>query len=91
MIEHCVHVGRRISVAISTYRSTGSWPKPGEKDISRSLADLGQAIVYLIALGFLMIIIGRAAGYVVLLGSWVVWFAKPFGWAFGLIAKALVP
>lgn len=91
MIEHCVLVGRHISVAFSTYRSTGSWPKPGEKDLGRSLADLGQAIVYLIALGFLMIILGRAAGYVVFLGSWVVWFAKPFGWAFGLIAKALVP
>lgn len=91
MIEHCVLVGRRISVAFSTYRSTGSWSKPGEKDLGRSLADLGQAIVYLIALGFMMIIVGRAAGYVVLLGSWVVWVAKPFGWAFGLIAKALVP
>lgn len=91
MLEHCAHVSRHISFAFSTYRSTGSWPKSGNGDLCGSLTDIAQAIVYLISLGFMMIIIGRAAGYVVIVGSWVVWMAKPFGWAFGLVARALVP
>lgn len=91
MIEHCIHTTRRISLAFSTYRATGSWPKPNDKDLGRWLTEVGQAVVYLVALGFMMIIIGRAAGYVVVVGCWVVWLAKPFGWAFGLMARALVP
>lgn len=91
MVEHCIHVARRISLAFSVYRATGAWPKVGERDLGRSLTDVGQAVVYLVVLGFVMIIVGRAAGYVVLVGSWVVWVAKPFGWAFGLMARALVP
>ena len=91
MIEHCIHVSRRISLALSTYRATGSWPKPSDKDLGRWLTEVGQAVVYLVALGFTIVIVGRAAGYVVVVGSWVVWLAKPFGWAFGLVARALVP
>lgn len=91
MLEHCAHVSRHISYALSTYRSTGSWSKSGNEDLRHSLTDIAQAIVYLFALGFMMLIIGRAAGYVVIVGSWVVWLAKPFGWAFGLVAKALLP
>ena len=91
MLEHCAHVTRHISLAFSTYRSTGSWPKSGNGDLCDSLTDIAQAAVYLISLGFMMIIIGRAAGYVVIVGSWVVWMAKPFGWALGLVARALVP
>lgn len=91
MVEHCIHVSRCALLAIAVYRSTGTWPKAGQFDLGRSLTDLGQALVYLVALGFVMIIIGRAAGYIVLVGSWVVWFAKPFGWTFGLLARALAP
>lgn len=91
MVEHCIHVSRCALLAIAVYRTTGTWPKAGQFDLGRSLTDLGQALVYLVALGFVMIIIGRAAGYIVLVGSWVVWFAKPFGWTFGLLARALAP
>lgn len=91
MIEHCIHVTRRISLAFSTYWATGSWPEPNDKDLGRWLTEVGQAVVYLVALGFMMIIVGMAAGYVVVVGCWVVWLAKPLGWAFGLMAWALVP
>lgn len=91
MLEHCAHVSRHVSLAFSTYRSTGSWPRSGNGDLCDFLTDIVQAAVYLISLGFMMIIIGRAAGYVVIVGSWVVWMAKPFGWALGLVARALVP
>lgn len=91
MVEHCIQVSRRISFSLSVYRDTGTWPMIGEGDLGRSLTDVGQAVVYLVVLGFVMIIVGRAAGYVVFVGGWVVWVAKPFGWAFGLLARALVP
>ena len=91
MLEHCAHVSRHVSLAFSTYRSTGSWPKAGNGDFCGSFTDIAQAVVYLISLGFLMIIIGRAAGYIVIVGRWVVGMAKPFGWEFGWVARALVP
>lgn len=91
MLEHCANVSRHVSLAFLTYRSTGSWPKSGNGDLCDSFTDIAQAAVYLVSLGFMIIIIGRAAGYVVIVGSWVVWMAKPFGWALGLLAKALVP
>lgn len=91
MVEHCIHVSRSALLAVSEYRTTGTWPKNSQFDLRQTLTDLGQALVYLVALGFVMIIIGRAAGYIVIIGSWVVWFAKPFGWTFGLLARALAP
>ena len=91
MVEHCIHVSQSALLAISVYRSTGAWPKSGQLDLGQTLTDLGQALVYLVALGFVMIILGRAAGYIVVIGSWVVWVAKPFGWTFGLLARALAP
>ncbi|KAF7595889.1 hypothetical protein BBP40_004382 [Aspergillus hancockii] len=67
MVEHCLDVFRNLLNAYSIYNTTGDWPKPSEKDISRFATDLCQAMVYLVALGFVMMLVGRAVGYVVLI------------------------
>ncbi|KAF9893821.1 hypothetical protein FE257_009991 [Aspergillus nanangensis] len=90
MMGHCLNVFKDILYAFSVYNSTGSWPQNNERDLFRSMADIGQAVVYLVALGFMMMIVGRAAGYVVLIGTWIVWFTKPFGWVLGALAKVLL-
>ncbi|KAI3077245.1 hypothetical protein CBS147343_4075 [Aspergillus niger] len=90
MIEHCLHVLKDLLGILALYNTTGSWPKPTREDFARSLIDLCKAMVYLIALGFVMMVIGRAAGYVVLVGSWIVWFARPFAWLLGALGRALL-
>lgn len=90
MAEHCFHVARRVLNAIVIYKRTGSWPKSNNEEIALLMRDMGQACIYFFVLGFVIMIIGRAAGYIVLFGSWVVWFAKPFGWVFGKVGKILL-
>jgi len=91
MVRHCYHVSSRVYCAVSKYRATGTWPKPkSDQAISRFLMELLQAIVYLFILGFGFVVVGRAATYVVLVGSWIVWFARPFAWAFQCVGRALV-
>ncbi|KAJ5758707.1 hypothetical protein N7520_005863 [Penicillium odoratum] len=91
MTRHCYHVFSTIYSTISVYQNTGSWPKPkNDQAISRFLVELVQAIVYLFILGFGALIAARAAGYMVLVGTWVVWFARPFAWAFQCVTRALI-
>ncbi|RHZ64038.1 hypothetical protein CDV55_103804 [Aspergillus turcosus] len=89
MLEHCLQVLRTWLTVFSVYNATGVWPRPAEGDLARSVTDLCQAIAYLVVLCFMMMVVERAAGYIVLVGSWVVWFAKPFGWFFVTIGRAL--
>ncbi|PYI33197.1 hypothetical protein BP00DRAFT_339885 [Aspergillus indologenus CBS 114.80] len=89
MIEHCLLVLKNFLAFLSLYNSTGAWPKLSRKDLVRSLIDHCQAALYIVTLGFCMMIIGRAAGYVVLVSTWVIWFAKPFAWFFGALGRAL--
>jgi hypothetical protein len=90
MARHCYRVFMCIFHAVSRYQSTGSWPKPrNDQAISKFLVELLQAIVYLFVLGFGAVVIGRVAGYVVLVGSWVVWFARPFAWTVQSVGRAL--
>lgn len=91
MVGHCLYVLRNFLTACSVYNSTGSWPRSKDKDLARSLTELGQAVIYLVALGFIMMVVGRAAGYIVLIGSWIVWVTKPFGWVLGTLGRALLP
>ncbi|KAJ5651233.1 uncharacterized protein N7484_004956 [Penicillium longicatenatum] len=91
MTRHCYHVFSTICSTISVYQNTGSWPKAkNDQAISRFLVEFLQAIVYLFILGFGALIAGRAAGYVVLVGTWIVWFARPFSWAFQCVTHALI-
>ncbi|OJJ76430.1 hypothetical protein ASPBRDRAFT_192571 [Aspergillus brasiliensis CBS 101740] len=90
MIEHCLHVLKDLLGILALYNTTGSWPKPSREEFARSLIDLCKAMVYLITLGFVMMVIGRAAGYMVLVGSWIVWFARPFAWLLGALGRALL-
>ncbi|KAA8650637.1 hypothetical protein EYZ11_002822 [Aspergillus tanneri] len=90
MAGHCLYVLWNVLTACYVYNTTGSWPRPNEKDLARSLTELGQAVIYLVALGFIMMVVGRAAGYIVLVGSWVVWVTKPFGWILGALGRALL-
>ncbi|PYH45134.1 putative NTP binding protein [Aspergillus saccharolyticus JOP 1030-1] len=89
MIEHCLLVLKNFLAFLSLYNSTGAWPKPSKKDLVRSLIDYCLAALYVVTLGFFMMIIGRAAGYVVLVSTWVIWFAKPFAWFFGALGRSL--
>lgn len=89
MAGHCFHVAKRVLNGIVVYKRTGSWPKSNNEEIALLMRDMGQAGVYFFVLGFVIMILGRAAGYMVFLGSWVVWVAKPFGWLFGKVGKAL--
>lgn len=84
--ENCGHILGCTWRAFWVYKTTGSWPKPRDKVFSRSVGSVGQGIVNIVALGFFIIVLGRVAWYVVLVGSWVVWFAKPFAWAFSVFS-----
>ncbi|KAJ6088799.1 hypothetical protein N7486_010060 [Penicillium sp. IBT 16267x] len=91
MTRHCYHVFSTICSTISVYQNTGSWPKAkNDQAISRFLVEFLQATVYLFILGFGALIAGRAAGYVVLIGTWIIWFARPFAWAFQCVTHALI-
>lgn len=89
-VESCFYIIQTLWTAFSIYKATGSWPKPKDKDIGRFLAAGGQALVNLVALGFFMMVIGRLAWYVVLVGSWIVWFAKPFGLIFSIVGRMML-
>ncbi|CAI7597034.1 unnamed protein product [Penicillium bialowiezense] len=91
MTEHCYYVFSCIYTATCDYQATGVWPKArNDKAISRFMVELLQAVVYLFILGFAAMLIGRVAGYVVLVSSWIVWFARPFAWVFQCVGRALI-
>ncbi|KAJ5372833.1 hypothetical protein N7517_004839 [Penicillium concentricum] len=91
MTGHCWRVSKCIYTVVSRYQATGAWPKPrNDQAISRFMVELLQAIVYLLILGSAAILIGRTAGYVVLVTSWIIWFARPFAWAFQCVGRALI-
>lgn len=91
MTQHCYRVFSKVYRAISRYQATGTWPKAkNDQAVSRFLVELLQAIVYLFILGFGVMIVGRTAAYVVLVGSWIVWFARPFAWVFQFVGRALI-
>ncbi|KAJ5753609.1 uncharacterized protein N7511_007762 [Penicillium nucicola] len=91
MARHCYRVFKCIYAAFSRYQATGAWPKArNDQAISRFMLELLQAIVYLFILGFAAMVVGRAASYVVLVSSWIVWFARPFAWVFQCVGRALI-
>ncbi|OGE53518.1 hypothetical protein PENARI_c007G10703 [Penicillium arizonense] len=91
MTRHCYRVFKCIYAALSRYQATGSWPKArNDQAISRFMLELLQAVVYLFILGFAAMLVGRAASYVVLVSTWIVWFARPFAWAFQCVGRALI-
>ncbi|KAL4871788.1 hypothetical protein BDV12DRAFT_11938 [Aspergillus spectabilis] len=89
MLEHCLRVLRKGLAILSTYNSTGVWPEANDKNLAWTLTEFGQALVYLIVLGFVAMIIARAVGVVVLVGTWIVWLARPFAIAFRTVARVL--
>ncbi|KAJ5702778.1 hypothetical protein N7488_010326 [Penicillium malachiteum] len=91
MIRHCYHVFSTIYQTVTVYQTTGTWPKAtNDQAISRFLVELLQAAVYLVILGFGGLVLGRTASYVLLVGSWILWFAKPFAWVFQSLTRALI-
>ncbi|KAL4875317.1 hypothetical protein BJY04DRAFT_232772 [Aspergillus karnatakaensis] len=87
MLEHCLHVLRKGLAVLSTYNKTGSWPK--DKDLSWSLSEFAQALVYILVLGFVAILFARAVGVVILLGTWIMWLGRPFAVAFRTVTRVL--
>lgn len=91
MTRHCYRVFSKVYRAVSRYQATGTWPKAkNDQAIRRFLVELLQAIVYMFILGFGVMVVGRTASYVVLVGSWIVWFARPFAWLFQCVGRALI-
>ncbi|KAJ5728723.1 uncharacterized protein N7483_003231 [Penicillium malachiteum] len=91
MVRHCYHVFSTIYQTVTVYQNTGTWPKArNDQAISRFLVELLQAAVYLIILGFGCLVLSRAAGYILLVGSWILWFAKPFAWGIQSLTRALI-
>lgn len=91
MTSHCWRVSCCIYAVASHYQATGAWPKPrNDQAVSRFMVELLQAIVYLLILGFSAMLITRTVSYIVLVSSWVVWFARPFAWVFQCVGRALI-
>ena len=91
MTTHCYQVFTTIYQTVAVYQATGTWPKAkSDQAISRFLVEFFQALVYLVILGFGGLILGRAAGYILLIGSWALWFAKPFAWVCQGVTRALL-
>lgn len=88
--ENCCQLLRRMFIAFSIYKTTGSWPKPKDNDVGRFLAGVVLGLANFVALAFFVMVVGRLAWYVVLIGSWVVWFAKPFGWIFSIVGRLVL-
>ena len=89
MLEHCLHVLRNGLAVISAYNATGAWPKTNDKDLTLLFTDLGQAVIYLVVLGFVAIVVARAVGFVILIGTWIMWFARPFALTFRTVLRVL--
>ncbi|KAE8400708.1 hypothetical protein BDV37DRAFT_286330 [Aspergillus pseudonomiae] len=89
MVEHCLHVFRNLLHACSIYTTTGVWPQPSEKDLARFVTDLCQVVIYLGVLGSIMMLLGRAVEYMILIGSWIVWFIRPLGWFLSALGRVL--
>ncbi|QKX60596.1 uncharacterized protein TRUGW13939_07741 [Talaromyces rugulosus] len=83
MALHCFKMCKRLAEAYIEYKQTGALPKSCTDDLSQFSRDIGQALVNFAVLGLVFIVIGRAAGCVLLIASWIVWFCRPFGWFFG--------
>ncbi|KAG0153918.1 hypothetical protein PDIDSM_1297 [Penicillium digitatum] len=91
MTSHCWHVSYCIYTVVSHYHTTGTWPKPrNDKAVSRFIVELLQAILYLLILGFATMLMSRTVGYIVLVSSWIVWFARPLTWVFQCFGRALI-
>ncbi|KAL2815677.1 hypothetical protein BJX63DRAFT_155838 [Aspergillus granulosus] len=89
MIEHCLHLLRKGLVILSVYNTTGAWPKVDDEDLAWSFAELGQALAYFVVLVFIAMIFARAVGFVILVGAWIVWFARPFTLVFRAVSRVL--
>ncbi|KAL4931256.1 putative NTP binding protein [Aspergillus undulatus] len=82
MLEHCLHVLKEGLAVMSAYNTTGAWPKTNDKNTALLLTDIGQALIYLAVLVLVGMVIARAVEFVVLVGTWIMWFARPFVLAF---------
>jgi hypothetical protein len=89
MLEHCLHFLRKGLAILSAYNTTGAWPEPDDKGLTWSLTESGQALVYLVVLVFIAMLIARVVGFVILVGAWMVWLARPFALAFRAVSRAL--
>lgn len=66
------------------------WARLNRQDIALFLRRFGHYILYFIAFGFFMMVLGRIAGFIAYVGSWIAWFAGPFVWVFGTVGGLLV-
>lgn len=89
MASHCFRVSKRLGEVWLTYKRTGSWPTSSSEELALLTRDVGQAVVYFVVLGFVVMVVGRAAGYIVLVASWIVWISRPFGWVFSRLGGVL--
>ena len=61
-------------------------PELSQKDVLR----YSQYLVYFVAFGFCMVVLGRVANFLAVVGGWIAWFAWPFVLLFGGIGQLLI-
>lgn len=83
MIKHCLQVSCRILYACFVYWRTGLWPRPSKGEPVLLMQDIGQAAINFILLVFVLMVVGKVAGCVVIVATFIVWLSKPFTWLFG--------
>lgn len=85
MATHCFKVCRRLAEAWLEYKQNGVLPQSCVDDFGQLASDIGQALVNFAVLYFVLMVIIKATGYVVIVTNWLVWLSRPVGWVFGHI------
>ena len=83
MVKHCLQVSCRIFYACFVYWRTGLWPRSSKEEPALLMQDIGQAAINFIFLVFVLMVVGKVAGCVVIVANFIVWLSKPFTWLFG--------
>lgn len=83
MVKQCYGVSWRLMKIYFEYRRSGQLPETDQKELVQIGRDIVQMVVNIVVLGFVLMLVGRAAGYVILIASWIVWLSRPFRWLFG--------
>jgi hypothetical protein len=82
MLTHCLELVKQVSSAVFVYRTTGSWPRCSQEELRSLMCDVGIAVVYLLILGFVVMIAGRASSYIICVASWIIWLCRLVSWVY---------
>lgn len=83
MVKQCYRVSWRLMKIYFEYKRSGQLPETDHEELAQIGRDIVRMVVNILVLGFILMLVGRAAGYVILVASWIVWLSRPFRWLFG--------